>query len=66
MDSPELKVIRDMPHKYGKIARKVDLAMSLMSRSCIGYGCDLDSPCDRHRKIPEVVNRYLRLKGSTE
>lgn len=63
MISAELKVIRDMPHKYGKIARKVDLAMILSSRPCVGYGCDLDSSCDRHKRIPEVIERYLRVKA---
>jgi len=58
----ELRVLREMPERYGEIAYKVDLAMKLSDRPCVGDGCDEDRTCARHRRIPGVVIRYLRLK----
>ena len=60
--SAELKVLRDMPTKYSYIANQVDLAMKHGDKPCIGNECDLDSPCTRHERTIDVVNRYMRMK----
>jgi len=28
---------------------------------CTGDGCDLDDPCPRHARVPELARRYVRL-----
>ena len=61
-EDAELKVLRDMPERYGYIANQVDLAMKHGDKPCVGYDCDLDSPCTRHARTIDVVNRYIRMK----
>jgi len=63
---PELRVLREHPERYARIARQVDLAMSLFSRHCTGPGCDEGCPCPRHARIPQVVDRYLQLKEKSK
>lgn len=61
-ENPELRVLREHPERYSRIAHQVDLAMTLSDRPCTGDGCDEDRPCPRHARIVSVVFRYLRLK----
>ena len=48
--------------RYAEAARWVDLAMLHGSKPCIGGGCDLDDPCPRHERTPDVVNRLIRRR----
>jgi hypothetical protein len=40
-----------------------DIAWTHGHRPCIGNDCDLDAPCDRHRRTTEVVMRLIRMCG---
>lgn len=65
--------------QYGRIANQVDLCMEVSSRGCKGpplermvddcgdefaHDCDEDVDCWRHRKVTQIVARYLDAKRS--
>jgi hypothetical protein len=45
------------------VARRVSVAIRHGDRPCIGEACDLDAPCERHRRTVDVVARYMRLRA---
>jgi hypothetical protein len=54
--------------RYGEIAAKVDACMAVHRRPCVGFGCDMDHECARHRLTEQVVERapglLARWRGS--
>lgn len=62
--SAENYIREHRPDRYHAIAEQVDLCMELSSRGCAGGECDEGSPCPRHDRVLEVVERYLRMRAS--
>jgi len=52
------------PRDYASIQRKVDIAMYHGAKDCIGWDCDEDITCIRHKRTADLVFRYLRIKKS--
>ena len=58
----ELYVLRNKPHRYRHIARRVNLAMKHSYKPCVGEPCDEGFACSRHARTIRVVERYIRMK----
>jgi len=53
------------PRDYALVQRQVDVAINHGAKDCIGWDCDEDFTCIRHRRTADLVFRYLR-RGKKE
>ena len=62
-ESPQMRAYRTMsPRQYAETAALVDICMTISDRKCADGECDEDRACGRHRRAPQVADRYVRMK----